>query len=176
MGKISRQAKTEGTPSKSRRGFNFIDVLLILFILLVIVAAVNIVSPMSVFDRFKTDSERTIEYTVEIIGVDGEFIDKIKEQDVAVDAISKYTLGTVEAVDYNTQYSELKYDEAANAGVLAVYPEKYNVLVTVKATGSYVQGEGFSINGRRIAVGEKLSIRFPDFVCEGYCISLSADE
>ena len=113
---------------------------------------------------------------MEIIGVDGEFIDKIKEQDVAVDAISKYTLGTVEAVDYNTQYSELKYDEAANAGVLAVYPEKYNVLVTVKATGSYVQGEGFSINGRRIAVGEKLSIRFPDFVCEGYCISLSADE
>ena len=80
MGKISRQAQTEGTPSKSRRGFNFIDVLLILFILLVIVAAVNIVSPMSVFDRFKTDSERTIEYTVEIIGVDGEFIDKIKEE------------------------------------------------------------------------------------------------
>lgn len=176
MGRISRRAQTEGRPRKTRRGFNFIDVLLILFVLLVIVTAINIVSPMSVFDRFKTDEERTIEYTVEIIGVDGEFIDKIKENDVAVDAVSKHMLGTVEIVDYNTQYSELKYDEEANAGVLAVYPEKYNVQITIKAVGSYTAGEGFMINNKRIAVGEKLSIRFPNFACEGYCISLSADE
>ena len=176
MGRISRRAQTEGEPRKTRRGFNFIDVLLIQFVLLVIVTAINIVSPMSVFDRFKADEECTIEYTVEIIGVDGEFIDKIKENDVAVDAVSKHTLGMVEIVDYNTQYSELKYDEEANAGVLAVYPEKYNVHVTIKAVGSYTAGEGFKINNKRIAVGEKLSIRFPDFMCEGYCISLSADE
>ena len=79
-------------------------------------------------------------------------------------------------MDYNTQYTELEYNEEANAGVLATYPEKYNVQVTIKATGSYTAGEGFKINNKRIAVGEKLSIRFPDFVCEGYCISLSAGE
>lgn len=176
MGRNSRRAQAEGGPRKVRRGFNFIDFLLILFILIVIVAAINIVSPMSLIDRFKADEDRTIEYTVEIIGVDGEFIDKIKENDIAVDAVSKHTLGTVELVDYNTQYTELEYNEEANAGVLATYPEKYNVQVTIKATGSYTAGEGFKINNKRIAVGEKLSIRFPDFVCEGYCISLSAGE
>ncbi len=157
-----------------RRGFNFIDVLLILFVLLIIFIAVNIVSPMSFLDILSADSEQTIEYTVEIVGVDGEFIDKIKEQDIAVDAVSKYTLGSVKAVDYNTQYSELEYDEATGAGVLAVYPDKYNVLITITATGDYTEGEGYSINGRRIAVGEKLSVRFPDYVGEGYCISISA--
>ena len=47
--------------------------------------------------------------------------------------------------------------------------------VTITATAEYVPGEGYRIDGTRIAVGEAMALRFPDFVCEGYCISVAAE-
>ncbi len=174
--KMNEKNKTDDKQSKSgkkTRKFNFIDAVLIIIILLVGAAVVNVFSPFSWLSNLRSDSTREIQYTVELSGVDGEYIDAIKENDTVVDSVSKYTLGTVKAVDYNTQYTVLEYDEVNQAGVLAAYPNKYNVLVTMTATASYKEGEGYSVNNYRIAVGEKLALRFPDFTGEGYCISIS---
>ena len=57
-------------------------------------------------------------------------------------------------------------------GVLAEYPDKYNVIITISAEASYAAEKGYSVNGTRIAVGEKMSLRFPDYVGEGYCIGV----
>ena len=65
---------------------------------------------------------------------------------------------------------------SAGVGVLAAHDGKYNVIVTISADGEYKEGEGYSVNGRRIAVGEKMALRFPNYVGEGYCIALSVDE
>ena len=155
--------------------FNILDVLLILLVIGVVFVAINIVSPMSFIKKLQADSSHTIEYTVEFIGVDEDFLDTIKENDNVMDSVSKNSLGTVVAVDYNTHYSELKYDEANNVGKLVDYTDKYNVTVTITASGNYVSGEGYNVNAHRIAVGEKMSLRFPDYVGEGYCISFSVD-
>ena len=171
MKKVSSQAQNGAV--KKKRSFNFIDVILILIAVVVVLTAINIISPMSFLNDLRSDSQHTIQYTVEITGVDEAYIEKIKENDVVVDANSKYSLGSVTAVDYNTQYSELEYDEDSGAGVMAVYPEKYNVLITITAQGSYSEGSGYSVNDHRIAIGEKMTLRFPNYVGEGYCISLS---
>ena len=154
-----------------KRRFNFIDVLIILAIVLLGAIVVNLFFPQSVFKT--NNAKREIQYTVEFLGVDESLIDKIKENDIAIDSVSKSSVGSVILVDRNTLYSELKYDENNKKGKFAVYEDKYNVLVTISVMADYSEGEGYSVGGRRIAVGEKLSLRLSDYAGEGYCINLS---
>lgn len=175
----SSRNNTDGTAKGRRRGFNFIDFLLILFAVAIVLTAINIVSPMSLIDKLKADDSYTIHYTVEITGVGDEFLDKINENDTVVDAVSKFSLGSVEAVDY-TVHSTLEYNESqgdgAGEGVLATHKDKYDILVTVKANASYMAEKGYFVGDRRIAVGEKMTLRFPDYVGEGYCIARSVED
>lgn len=170
------KSTVDGTVQKSRKKgnrFNLIDLLVIVVVLLLIAIAVNIFAPMSWFDRFSRDTKVKIQYTVEFLGVDENFAEKIKEEDLAVDSVSKNSLGKVKAVDSTQPHTVLSYDETSKAGVLSTYPDKYNVLVTIEVDAKYREGKGYSINDLRIAVGEKMSLRFPDYVGEGYCISVS---
>ena len=144
--------------------------MLILIALVVVLALIYLFAPFSWIRNIATKDTQKIQYTVELLNVEEAFIDKIRSSDAVVDSVSKNNLGTVMLVDYNTKYSELKY--VNQQGVLVEYPNRYNVVVTVNVTADYVEGEGYSVNGTRIAVGEKLFLRFPDFVGEGYCIGL----
>ena len=103
------------------------------------------------------------------------FINKIKENDIVVDSISKNTVGKVSAVDYNTRSTELQYVAGSedNIGTLSEYPNRYNVIVTISASADYVEGEGYSVNHCRIAVGEEMSLRFPDYAGNAFCIGLT---
>ena len=175
MKKTKNLNSNEISGKKARIGFNFIDFLLIIFVLALVVVAINVVSPMSVFSRFFKADSHTIRYTVEFTCVDEDYVDKILENEAVIDSVSKHTLGTVSAVDNNTQYTTLEYNEADGSAVLAAHEGKYNVIVTITASGSYSEGEGYSVNGCRIAVGEKMSLRFPNYLGEGYCIALSVD-
>ena len=154
--------------------FNLIDFFLIVIILLVIATVIYVFAPFSRLKTMTQSESQTIEYTIEVLGVDEAFIDKIQEQDAVLDSVSKNAMGKVIAVDYNTKYTELQYVEQNDqkVGVLAEHPTKYNLIVTITATADYMEGSGYSINGSRIAVGEKLSLRFPDYACECYCIAL----
>ncbi len=167
--------KKNKAPNTKQRKFNFVDFLLIVLVLAIIAGAVYLFSPGSFINKLGSAKQGTLSYTVEIQGVDGEYLNKIKENDVVVDSVSKNTLGTVAAVDYNTKQTVLEYAEQADGsyvGVLSEYPDQYTVLVTVTAPAEYVAGDGYFVNNCRIAVGEGLALRFPDFAAEGYCISL----
>lgn len=170
----NRRRANGGGGKKLKRSFNFIDFLLILFVVAIIFVAINIVSPMSIISKLRGEDSHAIEYTVELVGVDTDFIDRIKEGDSVIDAVSKNTLGSVKSVDYNSRYTELDYNEAEKVGVVVEYEDKVNVLITVAASATYTEGKGYAVNERRIAVGEKLSVRFPDFAGEGYCVGISA--
>ena len=161
--------------AKKRGRFNLIDFLLVLVLLLIIGALVYVFLPSSVIKNITADKSEEIQYSIEILGVDKEFLDNIKENDVVLDSVSKSNLGTVTAVDYSIQYTKLEYNEEENAGVLSPIPDKYNVIVTISATAKFEEGEGYTVNGVRIAVGEKINARFPEYVCEAYCISIPRD-
>ncbi len=159
--------------AKGKRRFNFMDVLIILAIILLGAVVLSLFFPNGLFRS--SSIEREIQYTVEFVGVDEVFIDKIKENDSVIDSVSKYNIGSVMTVDSSMPYTELKYDSDAGEGHLAAFEDKYNVLVTISVVAEYNEGEGYSVGDRRIAVGEKLSIRFPDYASEGYCVSLSVE-
>ncbi len=165
---------SEASEKKKKGRFNLIDLILVLIILLIIAAVLYVFAPFSWIKRL-TDMENTqIHYTVELIGIDESLLDKIKENNTVVDSVSKNELGTVVAVDYNTKYTELQYVSKENGeeGVLVEYPGRYNILITIAADAQYIQGEGYSVNHCRIAVGEKMALRFPDYAGEGHCIGL----
>lgn len=163
---------------KKKEGrFNVIDFLIVLLILLLIISIVYMFSPISWVKRLISEETTNIYYTVEFQGVNEEFLDKISENQSVVNAVSKNAIGTVTAVDYYSKYTELQLVELeeGDVGILAEYPNRYNVTVTVYASAEYAEGTGYSVNGQRIAVGEKLSLRFPDFSGEGYCIGLNRE-
>ena len=155
--------------------FNFVDLILVLLCISIIVGCTYIFSPNFNFDLFNKKEDVKIQYAVEIQGVDEEFIEMIKEENTVIDSVSKNTLGTVIAVDHSTKYSVLDYTkiEGEYSGVMVEHPDKYNLIVTITADGEYESKVGYSVNNIRIAVGEHLALKFPNFTCECYCIAMS---
>ena len=62
---------------------------------------------------------------------------------------------------------------ATYTGELVPYPDKYNITVYISTTAEYEKGVGYTVNGRRIAVGEAIEMRFPEFSGVGYCITFA---
>ena len=161
--------------TKRKYRFNLIDLLLVILCVAIIVGCIYVFSPNFKLNIFNKKESVNIQYVIEIQGVYEDFIEKIKENDNVIDSVSKNSLGTVMAVDHNTKQTILSYtitEEDAN-GVLVESPNKYNVIVTISAPAEYENGVGYSVNSRRIAVGEHLALRFPDYTCECYCIAIS---
>jgi hypothetical protein len=196
---VTKIQKNDKKSDKKKGKFNFIDFLLILIAALLVVAIVYVFLPSSWIKGMFADKSVDIEYSIEIIGVDQEFIDSldkyIKENDIVIDGVSKANIGTVKAVTDITPYTELKYQYTGvgkveyvdkedkpheldvivpteGKGVLSTVEGKYNIIVTITAKADFTEGDGYSVNGTRIAVGEKINARFPNYVCEGYCISV----
>lgn len=159
---------------KKKIRFNLIDFLLIVIALLVVAVLVYVFVPNSFIKGIFADDTVVIQYAIEFKGVDEAFLDSIKDNDIVIDSVTKAEIGTVTAVDYSTPYTELKYngDSENPRGVLSVVPGKYNVIVTITAKASYSEETGYAISGVRMAVGEQIFARFPNFTCEGYCISV----
>ena len=163
------------TKVKREYKFNLVDLLLIILCLAIVGGAVYIFSPSTSFDLFSKKEITDIEYTIEIQGVNKEFIETIKENDTVIDSVTKSALGQVVAVDYNTKYTTLSFTQSEdnNVGVLVEHPDKYNLIITISAQAEYKQGKGYFINDRRISVGGLMQLRFPNYVCECYCIAIS---
>ena len=94
---------------KKKRGFNFVDFLLILIALAIIGGIVYLFSPISFLKNMRSKINGTLDYTIEIQNVDARFIENIKENDIVIDSVSKNTLGKVSAIDHTTKYNELYY-------------------------------------------------------------------
>jgi len=162
---------------KGKNGrFNLIDLILVVLFLLVIAILIQGFSPFSLIKKLASDQAKEIQYTVEFSGVDSEFINRIKEEDLVINSVSKNNMGKVITVSYNP-YTEIQHVETENGveSILSEHPDKFNLHVTISATANYAQGSGYSVNATRIAVGEKLALRFPDYIAEGYCIYLETE-
>lgn len=179
MNNASNISSPGGKTKRKSRKFNFIDLLLILIVIAIAVGIIYVFRPFSWFRGLNSDNTGTIQYAVEVKGVDGEFLNKIRENDTVVDSVTKNTIGTVTAVDYNTKYTKLEYvkrEDGQIEGILSEYSDLYNVVITITADYKYAESTGYAVNNCRIAVGEKMYLRFPDYVCEGYCIHINPEK
>ena len=160
---------------RSRKKFNLIDFLLIVVVLLITASLVYLFLPSSLVKNITADKTVQIRYVVEIKGVDGQYINNIEAAQLVQDSVSKGEIGYVEAVE-NNPYSELRYDlqqeTDSGIGVLSPIEGKSDLRITITADAHYEDGEGYAVNGTRIAVGEKIYAKFPNYACEAYCIGV----
>ena len=92
---------------KGKNGrFNLIDLILVVLVLLVIAILIQVFSP-SLIQKLSSDQTKEIKYTVEFSGVDSDFVNKIKEEQLAVDSVSKNQMGKVFAISVEP-YEELQ--------------------------------------------------------------------
>ena len=177
---MNKQNKVKSSAANKKR-FNFVDVALILLIIGFTVTLVYFFSPVSRVKKLGKTQEKNIEYTIEIIGVDKTFVENIKEGDTVIDSVSKTSIGNVKSID-TIKYTEYKATNNNDTDATENKQQKplttvdfndmYNLQITVSVTANYVEGEGFSVDSTRVAVGEKLFVKFPDFAGEGYCIGI----
>ena len=164
---------------KTKRKFNIIDFLILIIIIAVVGVCIYAVVSWSNIKSLWSTSTVELQYTVEFRGVDKEFVDKIKVGDTVTDAVSKNQLGVVNKVDNQEPYTVLDYKVSTDpdakeekiSSELVQEPNKFNVTVYISASAEYESGIGYTINGRRIAVGEMIEMRFPEFSSVGYCIA-----
>ena len=163
---------------KKKHKFNIVDFFILLLVVAIIGTAIYAVFSWSDIKALWSTSSKKIEYIIELRGVDDEFINNIKENDTVIDSVSKNQLGKVKSVNSNEHYSVLNYevDEKNGGGykgVLVKDESKYNISVYVSATAEYEKGVGYTVNGTRIAVGEALELRFPQFSSTtAYCVHI----
>ena len=168
---------------KKKNGrFNFIDLTLIVILILVLGVLIYSFSPVSLIKKWTNKDVRSIQYEVEFKNVDETFIDMIQADTAVSNAVTKDAIGTVTMVN-NTKYVDyqpVKTERVEGEETITEYtvvpveyPNKYTVLVTITVSASFSEGTGYSVNSTRIAVGEKMALKFPDFKCEGYCVSVT---
>ena len=155
---------------KRRVGFNFIDFLLVVVILAAITLALIYLVP-GLNDRMTSTGKTEITYVLEFRGVDSEFIANIQNGDGVYSVNKNFQIGTVKSVATDS-YSSLVYDADTNSGVLTEHPSLKTLIITVKATAIYNIGEGYSVNGERIAVGREYYVKTPNFTGTAYCIEV----
>ena len=161
---------------KAVRRFNVIDFFVIVIILLVVAVLVYTLSPWSHIKKFWSTNEVTFNYAVELRGVDAKYIDLIKEGDAVLNSVTKESLGNVTSIENVNKSKTLNYtvnpESGVAEGVLVESANLYDITVHITTTAEYEKNVGYTVNGCRVAVGEELFFRFPNFEKSGYCVAI----
>ena len=163
---------------KKKRKFNIVDFFIVLISVMLIVVLIYAFSPWSQIQKLWNQNEVTLKYTVEIRGVDKAYGELIKKGDQVINSVNKNSLGKVSGMEPLEVSQVLSYETDENGdahGVLLDQPDKYDLTVHITATAEYEKGVGYTVNGCRIAVGEELFFRFPQFTCSGYCVAIDTN-
>lgn len=160
-------------PAKQKKGrFNLMDLLLVLIFVGIVLFVILVVDPFSLKLFGKEDHHVTLEYTLRIEDVEGAIIDKIQTRDEVVDSAIKISLGYVTAIENDIPHTEPYYDSKEDVVSMKEYPDRYDLVVTVTADAVFTEGVGYTVNGRRVAVGTQFYLMFPEYLGTGYCISM----
>jgi len=170
--KTAEAQHPQSNKSGKKGRFNLVDFFLIIIIVALIAAAVSYFLP-GISKRFAGSNDVDVVYSLEIIGVEDKFVSNISVGDVIYDASNNYAIGTVKAVEQYA-YTEYYYNEATGTVDIKEHPDLKNIVVTVSTTAIYTNGEGYSVNGNRLAVGCVYNVRFPQYATTASCIELSA--
>ena len=176
--------------NKKKKGrFNFVDLTLIIILILIVGVLAYSFSPVSLIKKWINKETVNIQYEVELVGVDKNVVDLIKSNMVVTDSVTKGTIGTVTMDPKQTGYVEYKPVETIRYEVdgdeqkeiveysveKITYENKYNLNVIITVAADYNEGVGYSVGSTRIAVGEKLALKFPDYKCEAYCVGITPE-
>ncbi len=165
-------------PKREKRAhgnrFNFIDAIIIICIISVLTLLYFVYSPLEILGIGTTETD--IIYTLKISGVPSEYAAAITIGDTIADT-DGYVLGTVATAVEIEPHSIYEYreNEFGSGGIVRItHPDLVDLIITVSASSEKGR-DGYSVDGKRIAVEAEYQLLLPKFESKGRCISLSEE-
>ncbi len=150
--------------AKTKKHFNFVDVLITAVVLAIIAFAVYLFLGDKLMSLFRGGDEIYLRYTISMSSVEDRYIDYITEGselhrgDSEIGIIERVKVSEVERIEFNERTGEL---------VTVNYPDHKKVDITVAAKAKDENGE-FKIDKLKIAVGEYVEFKTVGFKSYGY--------
>lgn len=169
-----KKAKNSKREKKAYSGFNFVDAIIITCVIAVAVLIYFVYSPLELLGIGTKETD--IIYTVKVTGVPSEYASAISIGDQISDK-DGYKLGAVASAVEIEPYSiyEYKENEFGSGGIVSIiHPELVNLIITVSATAEKGQ-DGYTVDGKRIALEAEYHLLFPKFESKALCVSLSEE-
>lgn len=157
------------------RRINILDIIFVIAVILIALAAASFFTPFSFFGL--GGEKKIVSYTVEIDNVDATMAEMLKVGDKVFDSGGKNEIGSVTAIK-STDTVRYVYSAAAGALEAVSYPPDVNgnvpktLRVTIQVTADYSSGSGYTASGNRISVGTPMTLCFVGFTGIGNCISV----
>jgi hypothetical protein len=170
------RARVKRNVQRARKGngLNLFD-LFVIFVVLVIVALLILgVRVTDLFGSRTVGRACRVEYQICFSAVDDSFANAIAKGDGLYDADTKSGMGVVLAVEASPSKAPIVSSSTEDqTGELVTLPGRVDITVTVVVDALYVEGTGYTVNGRAIRIGSAYTLRFPGYVGNGVCIYLT---
>lgn len=163
----------EKKPHRKGYRFNILDALIAVIIAAVVIVLLLAYLPSGLFGGSADKSGISVTYTIEIKNVRRELASGISVGDPVTEKSTAVSLGGVSAEVEVVPYSQVRYDPVSGEVVLDEYADYSDLLITITAPAAYSTSRGYTVNGRRIAVGAAYRISMPGFEGYGQCISIT---
>lgn len=157
----------------SRHRFNALDAVLILMAIAAAGLLIAVYSPSALFGN--TGKTARITYTVELTAVDPGLAAAVRVGDEVTDG-NGYAIGQVAAEVEVAPYQIVSYSADGDEVILAEHPTLSNLLITISAEAADNGESGYTVNGRRIAIGAGYTLVLPGFEGSGNCIGIIIDQ
>ena len=158
------------TKKPSSPKFNVFDIVIISILLLAIIVPIVLVIRAE-NENNAVGKNEVLYYTVRIDNITAESVSKIAKRQTVLERGTE--IGTVYSGLTPLYYRNYEKTEDGNLETVIDDSGLCYIEVTIKATAVYNDVEGYTINGKRIAVGRTLELRFPDFEATGVCVGLN---
>ncbi len=173
--KKKREPKPPKTERKVRkRGFNILDLLIIVCVLAALTLIVLVYSPSGVFNI--NSDKADIIYSVCVSGVPADYAAAISVGDTVSDN-DGYDLGMVASdveVEPHVIYQYSEYTDGSGSINEITHPELVDIVITISAKATVAE-DGYTVDGKRIALEAEYQLVLPRFESKGICVSLSEE-
>ena len=162
--------KNEKKNTARRAKFNIIDLLIVIAVFCVAAAVIHVYFSDLSFGGKK--EKTTVTYSLRFSGIDESFISAIAEGEAVVDS-DGYAFGTVVSADLFETHKEITYDSENRKVVSVPYPSLCDLTVIIRVNAESDPDRGYTVSGKRIAVGAEYDVSMPGFEGHGMCIDIT---
>ena len=167
--------RVRGTLSRKKRAkvalpINLFDVVIVLLIVVAVVLAINGTQLAQLFGLGEQVQSCTVEYMIMFSDVDQDLALEISEGAAVYGNETGEIMGEVVATPEVQSHRDLSY--ADGVAQMKEKPGAVDIIVTVRASAEYTEGEGYTVGESKLRVGDRLSLRFPGYTGVGDCINL----
>jgi hypothetical protein len=147
---------------------NIVDIVIIILVIALIVGGVY------AYEKYRENlnaNVETVQYQVEIKGVDEKFVAAINNGDFIRESVKGNNLGrvagksSVPATNINSDFINGKY-------VVAAVPGKLDLVLTLKADAK-VTSRSINVGGLDIRIGQKIYVKGKGYAGEGFILNIN---